>query len=39
MSTPVRRESIDLFGASLLIGFSVLLGLNQALVKIVNEGF
>lgn len=39
MTTPVRRDRIDLFGASLLVGFSVLLGLNQALVKLVNEGF
>lgn len=30
---------MDLFGASLLIGFNVLLGLNQALVKLVNAGF
>ncbi|MEM9622187.1 MAG: DMT family transporter [Pseudomonadota bacterium] len=37
MST--RKTHIDLAGASLLIGFSVLLGLNQALVKIVNAGF
>jgi len=36
---PVRRDRMDAFGASLLIGFSVLLGLNQALVKLVNAGF
>jgi len=30
---------MDTFGASLLVGFSVLLGLNQALVKLVNDGF
>ncbi len=30
---------MDAFGASLLIGFNVLLGLNQALVKVVNDGF
>lgn len=29
---------MDAFGASLLLGFSVLLGLNQAMVKIVNAG-
>ena len=29
---------MDAFGATLLIGFSALLGLNQALVKVVNEG-
>lgn len=36
---PVRRERIDAFGAIVLVGFSVLLGLNQALVKLVNAGF
>jgi drug/metabolite transporter (DMT)-like permease len=36
---PERRTRIDATGASLLIGFSMLLGLNQALVKIVNSGF
>ena len=30
---------MDTLGASLLIGFSALLGLNQALVKLVNAGF
>ena len=29
---------MDAFGATFLIGFSILLGLNQALVKLVNEG-
>ncbi len=33
-----RKDHIDLFGAVILIGFSVLLGLNQALVKLVNDG-
>jgi drug/metabolite transporter (DMT)-like permease len=33
-----RRDHIDALGASLLIGFSALLGLNQALIKIVNTG-
>ncbi len=33
-----RRDKIDAFGASLLVGFSTLLGLNQALVKFVNAG-
>jgi drug/metabolite transporter (DMT)-like permease len=33
-----RRDHIDPLGASLLIGFSALLGLNQALVKVVNAG-
>lgn len=34
-----RKDHIDLLGGGLLIGFSVVLGLNQALVKIVNDGF
>jgi drug/metabolite transporter (DMT)-like permease len=34
-----RRPHMDAFGAGLLIGFNVLLGLNQALVKLVNAGF
>lgn len=34
-----RKPAIDVFGASVLISFSVLLGLNQALVKLVNAGF
>ncbi len=34
-----RKDHIDVFGASVLISFSVLLGLNQALVKLVNVGF
>lgn len=34
-----KKERIDGLGASLLIGFSMLLGLNQVLVKLVNEGF
>lgn len=33
-----RKQHIDLLGGSLLLGFSVVLGLNQALVKIVNDG-
>ena len=36
---PEQRDHIDTLGASLLIGFSALLGLNQALVKLVNAGF
>lgn len=35
----VRRDRMDTFGAGILIGFNVLLGLNQALVKLVNAGF
>jgi drug/metabolite transporter (DMT)-like permease len=34
-----RKESMDLLGTTLLIAFSALLGVNQALVKIVNDGF
>ena len=34
-----RKANIDALAASILIGFNVLLGLNQALVKIVNDGF
>ena len=34
-----RRDAIDAFAATALISFSVLLGLNQALVKVVNAGF
>ncbi len=32
------KTQMDFLGSSLLVGFSVLLGLNQALVKIVNDG-
>ncbi len=34
-----RKDRIDLFGGTILVVFSVLLGLNQALIKIVNGGF
>ena len=34
-----RKEKMDLLGSSFLIGFSILLGLNQALIKLVNAGF
>lgn len=34
-----RKDRIDLFGGTILVVFSVLLGLNQALIKIVNTGF
>ncbi len=30
---------MDVLGASILISFNVILGLNQALVKVVNAGF
>jgi drug/metabolite transporter (DMT)-like permease len=34
-----RKDKMDLLAVSFLIGFNVLLGLNQALVKLVNDGF
>lgn len=34
-----RRDRIDAPGAAVLVGFSILMGFNQALVKIVNAGF
>ncbi|MEO0360376.1 MAG: DMT family transporter [Pseudomonadota bacterium] len=34
-----RKDRIDLTGGAVLVAFSLLLGLNQALVKLVNEGF
>ena len=34
-----RKDRIDAFGAVVLVCFSMLLGLNQSLVKIVNEAF
>ncbi len=33
-----KKDRIDAFGATLLICFSVLLGLNQVLIKLVNAG-
>ena len=33
-----RKDRIDALGATLLVGFSMLLGLNQVLVKLVNSG-
>ena len=36
---PEQKDSIDAFAATALITFSGMLGLNQALVKIVNAGF
>ena len=33
-----RKDRIDAFGATLLIIFSAMLGLNQVLDKLVNEG-
>lgn len=34
-----RKDGIDAFGGAVLIAFSASLGLNQALVKLVNAGF
>ena len=36
---PERKASMDTLGVVLLVSFSVILGLNQALVKIVNTGY
>lgn len=33
-----RKASIDLLGAVLLVGFALLMGLNQVMVKVVNTG-
>ena len=33
-----RKEKIDSLGATALISFSAMLGLNQVLIKIVNDG-
>ncbi len=37
-TAPARKDRIDVFGASALVVFSALLGLNQVLVKLVNAG-
>ena len=37
--TSKRRDHVDAAGASILILFSALLGLNQALIKLVNGAF
>ena len=34
-----RKTQIDAFGATVLVTFSALLGLNQVMVKVVNAGF
>ncbi|MEZ5799461.1 MAG: DMT family transporter [Nitratireductor sp.] len=38
MSVAQRKERIDLFGGSMLVGFSALLAVNQVMVKFVNAG-
>ena len=35
----MKRDRIDAFGASALIMFSLLMGLNQVFIKLVNAGF
>ena len=35
---PVRKDRIDATGATVLIAFSALLGLNQVMMKLVNHG-
>ena len=35
---PARKDHIDALGASLLIGFSALMGCNQVIMKLVNQG-
>ncbi len=39
MTTPNRKDNIDAVAAAALITFNALLGLNQALVKLVNSAF
>ena len=34
-----KKNKIDLFGASALIGFSLILGINHIVIKLVNSGF
>ena len=33
-----KKDRIDAFGATLLVSFSILMGLNQVLIKLVNSG-
>lgn len=33
-----RRDSVDAFGVLALVGFSALLGFNQVVIRVVNEG-
>lgn len=33
-----KKTNIDTVGAMLLVGFSILLGMNQVMIKLVNEG-
>ncbi|MFY0691551.1 MAG: DMT family transporter [Paracoccaceae bacterium] len=34
-----RKQHIDAFGATVLIGFSLLMALNQVVIKVTNDGF
>lgn len=34
-----RKDKIDMLGASLLVAFSLLMGVNQVMIKLVNAGF
>ena len=33
-----RKDHIDLFGGSILVIFAMVMGLNQVVIKVVNEG-
>ncbi len=33
-----RKDRIDAFGAAVLLSFSLLMGLNQVMIKLVNAG-
>ena len=33
-----KKTSVDLFGSLALISFSLLLGINHVVIKVVNEG-
>ena len=33
-----RKDHIDAFGGTMLVGFSAMMGLNQVMVKLVNAG-
>ena len=33
-----RKDHIDLFGGSVLVIFAMVMGLNQVVIKVVNEG-
>ena len=33
-----RKDHIDLFGGSVLVIFAMVMGLNQVVIKVVNDG-